>query len=87
MPWRQGMEFDEAYGILNRYRRWRSGDMTQRFVDYAGVTVEQFDTAFDKILSEVVTRGAEARSLRSRLTKCQVQREQFHSQLRSQGKA
>ena len=61
--------------------------MTERFVDYAGVTVEQFDDAFDMILSEVLTRGAEVRSLRSRLTKCQIQREQFHSQLRSKAKA
>ena len=64
------MEFDEAYRILSRYRRWRAGSMDQRFVDFAGITVAEFDAAFDKVLAEVVCRGAEVRSLAARLAKC-----------------
>lgn len=72
---------DDAILILRRYQRWRRGTSEKTFEEY-GLDVKEIGEALDHVLSTVISQTREIASLRSRLAKCQVQREKFHSQLR-----
>lgn len=76
----------ETSSYLRRFQNWRRGK-DERTMDEAGLDPATIGIAIDDILTETKILREENTSLRSRLAKCQVQRERFHSQLRrnSQG--
>lgn len=73
----------EATTYLRRYQRWRN-NADERPFDETGLTPDGIGNAIDIILTAVTHQQKEILAGRSRLAKCQVQREQFHSQLRRQ---
>lgn len=72
----------EATTYLRRYQRWHRSDDPRPFEE-TGLTPDGIGTAIDTLLTAVTHQQKEILAGRSRLAKCQVQREQFHSQLRS----
>ena len=76
------METDDAVRVLRSYQRWRKGDSDKTF-DESGLDVTEIGTALDEVLTAVLLLTRELASTRSQLAKCRVQRERFHSELRS----
>ena len=72
----------EAIPILRRYQKWRRGVDERTFAE-TGLTPEIIGQAIDTLLTTVTHQEKEILAGRSRLAKCQVQREAFHFQLRS----
>lgn len=79
------MTTEEATRYLCRYQKWRRGE-DERTFDETGLNPTGIGTAIDILLAEATVRSREIASLQSRLSKCQVDRERFHSQLRRQKK-
>ncbi len=79
------MTLPEATAYLRRYQKWRRENVTQPLIQ-GGFQSSGINMAIDVILNattEIKTLTQELNSARSKLRKAQVQREKFHSQLRS----
>lgn len=76
------MTTDHACRYLRKYQLWRRGT-DERTFEAAGLDTKQIGQALDHLLAEIPQLNKSLASTREQLRKCQIQREQFHSQLRS----
>ena len=77
---------DDALRVLHRYQRWRKSEGVKGFEDM-GFSVDEVSEALDHVLSELPVVRRALFSTQSQLAKCQVQRERFHAQLRSNARS
>ena len=79
------MDLPEATAYLRRYQAWRRASPGQSLTA-GGFDSNSVNQSIDIILNatnEIKTLRQDLASARSKLRKAQVQREKFHSQLRS----
>lgn len=76
------MKANEAVAYLQIYQDWHTGKDDRPF-DETGLEPARIGEAIDSVIARHKILARENSSLRGQLTRCQIQREDFHSQLRS----
>ena len=72
----------DAVRYLRRFQQWRRG-VDEKTMEEASLDPKKTGEALDAVLEAVTAMSRTLASTQSQLAKCRIQRERFHSQLRS----